>query len=309
MMLQKRGLRVERATKIHPIANWHFVLRPDGLYQDHWACVQCDFGVEVSLSVVDQEGRIGSEGSAHRSSSFLGFAWDALKTSVYYAALVLVVPLGSAVTLVAAFFATFSVVDPPVSAMMVWRQLEGETIEQTWVPLDKISPHLVRAVISSEDARFCRHGGIDWRELDLAMAQSRRRGGDLAGIRGASTISMQVTKNLLLWPGRDFARKGLEFAITPLMETIWSKRRVLEVYLNIAEWGPGIFGAEAAARAHFGKSAARLSAHEASLLAAALPNPIEREAGRPGRVTRRYAQRIRRRMPAANAYAGCILGN
>ncbi|MCB1510009.1 MAG: monofunctional biosynthetic peptidoglycan transglycosylase [Hyphomicrobiaceae bacterium] len=236
------------------------------------------------------------------------FAWSAWLTSSYFAGLVLFAPLTLAIVALSAFFLIFSVVNPPKSSLMLWRQLGGETIDQTWVPLERMSPHLVRAVISSEDARFCLHGGIDWRELDLAMARSRRRGGDLSKIRGASTISMQVTKNLLLWPGRDFVRKGLELAITPLMEVIWSKRRVLEVYLNIAEWGPGVFGAEAAAQVHFGKSANALTAREASLLAAALPNPIEREAGRPGRVTRRHAQRIRRRMPSAKAYAGCVLG-
>ena len=223
---------------------------------------------------------------------------------LYCGVVALLYPGLAAMALLSLVLLCLSFVDPPTSALMLRRQLEGDRISNTWVPLKDISPHLIRAVVSSEDARFCRHTGIDFAELDRALT----RGGetDLSDVRGASTISMQVTKNLFLWPGRSLVRKGLELLITPLMELFWTKRRILEVYLNIAEWGPGIFGAEAAARAHFSKSARRLTPREAALLAAALPNPLVRQAGNPGPKTWRHARRIQRRMPGARAYVDCI---
>ncbi|HXF53175.1 MAG TPA: monofunctional biosynthetic peptidoglycan transglycosylase [Hyphomicrobiaceae bacterium] len=204
------------------------------------------------------------------------------------------------------YFAVFRFVDPPISALMLTRLLGGQSIDQRWVPLGAISPHLVRSVIIAEDGQFCRHQGIDLRELEAELKRATRVGD--GEIRGASTISMQVSKNLLLWQGRSYLRKGLELALTVLMEVIWPKPRILEVYLNIAEWGPGIFGAEAAARHHFGKSASRLTSREAALLAAALPNPFLREAGNPGPGTRRLAALIEGRARAIGNRASCILG-
>lgn len=224
----------------------------------------------------------------------------------YYAFLALAIPAVAIFAVASVLLLTFKFVNPPMSSLMVWRVLQGEEVTQQWVPLNRISPNLIRAVVASEDARFCQHFGIDLQELEHAIARARRRN-DVTAVRGASTISMQVTKNLFLWPARSLFRKGIELAITPLMEVFWSKRRILEVYLNIAEWGPGIFGAEAAARYHFGKRARDLSVYQASLLAAALPNPIARKASAPGRTTKRYAASIRRRMPAARAYARCVL--
>lgn len=199
----------------------------------------------------------------------------------------------------------FRFVDPPMSALMLGQALAGGKVDQRWVSLDEISPNLVRAVISSEDGQFCSHFGVDFRELEHALRKAGQDGLDSA--RGASTISMQVAKNLFLWPSKDLLRKGLELGITVIMEQVWSKRRILEVYLNIAEWGPGIFGAEAAARHHFRKSAARLTAQEAALLAASLPNPHRRVAGSAGPGTRRIAQIVATRARSLGRRAACVL--
>jgi monofunctional biosynthetic peptidoglycan transglycosylase len=202
------------------------------------------------------------------------------------------------------FFLVFRFVDPPASALMIARQLGGQTIDQRWVPLELISPNLIRAVIIAEDGQFCRHRGVDLKELEAELKRAERVGNDT--VRGASTISMQVTKNLLLWQSRSYLRKGLELALAIVMELIWPKERILEVYLNIAEWGPGIFGAEAAARHHFRKPAARLTSRESALLAAALPNPFERVAGRPGPGTWRLAILIEGRARAIGNRSDCI---
>ena len=195
-------------------------------------------------------------------------------------------------------------VDPPMSAVMAWHWMSGKAIRQTWVPIERISPHLIRAVVASEDARFCRHGGIDYAALNSAYRKARRL--NSLSVHGASTISMQVVKNLFLWQDRSLIRKGLELAITPLMEAVWPKRRILELYLNIAEWGPGVFGAEAAAQHHFGRAAGRLSRAQAALLAASLPNPSVRRAGRPGPLTRRTALRVRARAANIDSMLACL---
>ncbi|MEL6287400.1 MAG: monofunctional biosynthetic peptidoglycan transglycosylase [Pseudomonadota bacterium] len=181
-------------------------------------------------------------------------------------------------------------VDPPSSNWMIADAMSGRGVEQTWVPLEEISPHVLRAVVASEDARFCQHWGVDWREVYAAVARA-----DARGPRGASTISMQTTKNLFLWEGRSYVRKAIELPLTWVMEAFWPKRRILEVYLNIAEWGPGIYGIEAAAQFHFRRSASRISPYQARLLAAALPNPVRRTAGAPGPRTSRLAARLAKR--------------
>ncbi len=160
-------------------------------------------------------------------------------------------------------------VPPPLTPLMVIRLFEGEGINKDWVPLNHISPHVGKAVMALEDTAFCSHSGFDWDEVASAV-EERLKGGPL---RGASTISMQTAKNLFLWPDRHVTRKILEAPLTVLIETLWDKRRILEVYLNVIEWGPGIYGVEAASQTYFGKSAARLSRREAALLAAVLPNP------------------------------------
>ena len=192
-------------------------------------------------------------------------------------------------------------IDPPASTLMLSQRFAGTPTTQRWIPIERISPNLVAAVVASEDGHFCRHHGVDWGELREAIETA---GDGLA--RGGSTISMQVVKNLFLWPSRSYVRKAIEIPLAYAIEALWSKRRILEIYLNIAEWGPGIFGAEAAARYHFRKPALLLTAREAALLAVSLPNPIERQAGRPGPGTLRLADNLLLRTKAAQANTACV---
>lgn len=167
--------------------------------------------------------------------------------------------------------AAYGIVPPPATPLMWLRGLEDEAWPEArrWVPLARISRHLQRAVIASEDARFCAHAGFDWVELKRVFHEWR----DGDGNRGASTITNQLAKNLFLWPGRSLLRKGLEAGFTLLIEALWSKDRILEVYLNVVEMGDGIYGAEAAARLHFRRRAAALSPQQGALIAAILPSP------------------------------------
>ena len=179
----------------------------------------------------------------------------------------------------------YSIVDP-VSTTMLSRWLSGARVERRFVPVARMSPALPLAVIIAEDGRFCSHHGIDLTEIREAIAEAD----DIDEMRGGSTITQQVAKNLFLWQGRSYVRKALEFPLALWIDLILPKRRILEIYLNIAEWGPnGEFGAEAGARRAFGKSAQSLSPHEAALLAAVLPNPISRNARQPGAGLRRLA--------------------
>ena len=228
--------------------------------------------------------------------------WQVLKRTVlisaHWAAIALLVWLGAMTVLIA----TYRFVDPPGSSLMLLHSLSGTKINQRWVDLEKISPNLVRAVIVSEDSRFCRHWGIDIREIQQAIKRSRN------GIpRGASTLTMQLAKNLFLWPSKSYFRKALEVPLTLLIELFWSKRRIMEVYLNVVEWGPGVFGAEQAARHHFGTSARRLGPNAASLLAVSLPNPIRRRAGKPNRLTSKLARIVRARARANRSAASCVV--
>jgi monofunctional biosynthetic peptidoglycan transglycosylase len=174
----------------------------------------------------------------------------------------------------------------PVSTLMLWRWVTGARVERIWTPLTAIAPALPRTVIASEDARYCVHRGVDLGELRAALQDAD----DLSDMRGGSTIAQQTAKNLFLWQGRSVVRKVLEFPLALWLDLVLGKRRLMEIYLNIAEWGPnGEFGAEAGARHAFGKSARDLSAREAALLAAILPNPLRRSAARPGPGVRRLA--------------------
>lgn len=194
-------------------------------------------------------------------------------------------------------------IDPPGSNLILLTLVRGGKVDQRWVPMERISKNLVRAVLASEDSRFCKHWGVDWRELQVAIKSNSKR-----GPRGASTISMQTAKNLFLWPTRSYVRKLFEFPLALTMDLVWPKRRMLEIYLNIAQWGPGIFGAEAAAQRHFKTSAAKLSRRQAALLSASLPNPTARKAYRPGPLTRAQAGRVQKRMRHA-VLADCIYRN
>lgn len=213
-------------------------------------------------------------------------------------ALAVIVALPFVLTLV------YAVVPPPVSNLMLIRTLSGNGIDKDWVSLGEMSPYLATAVVTSEDARFCSHYGVDWHEMQGVVEDVFDD--DEGPIRGASTISMQTAKNLFLWDGRSLARKGLELPIALWMDGVWTKRRMLEVYLNIVEWAPGVYGAEAAARHHFGKSASKLTRREAALLAAVLPNPIKRKAGKPSKRVRAIADRILLRSRIMGPYLTCL---
>jgi monofunctional biosynthetic peptidoglycan transglycosylase len=180
----------------------------------------------------------------------------------------------------------------PGTTLMGVRHLEGASVQTEWVPLEEISPQLVRAVIAAEDMKFCRHIGFDFGEIRVAFDDALEG----SGWRGASTISQQTAKNAFLWPGRDPVRKLAEIWFTGWEEVLWPKRRIMEVYLNVAEWGDGLFGAEAAAQARFGKSAKDLTAYEASLLAAVLPSPNKWSANPPGPYVASRGEKLRMRM-------------
>jgi monofunctional glycosyltransferase len=198
----------------------------------------------------------------------------------------------------------YAVVPPPFSNLMILRLFTGNGLTKDWVSLDNMSPYLAKAVITSEDARFCEHNGVDWVEFQGVIDDVFDD--DEGPIRGASTISMQTAKNMFLWDGRNFIRKGLEVPMAYYMDFVWSKRRMIEIYLNIVEWAPGIYGAEAASQFHFHKPAAKLSRREAALLAAVLPNPIKRKAGKPSKRVNYIANRILGRMNGMGGYLTCI---
>lgn len=195
-------------------------------------------------------------------------------------------------------------INPPTTFLMLRDRVQGTPVQQSWVGLEQISRHMPRAVIAAEDARFCEHRGFD---ID-AMEQAWQRNTQGGKVRGGSTISQQTAKNAFLWPGRTLVRKAIEAWFTVLIEWIWGKPRIMEVYLNIAEFGRGIFGVEAASQHYFGKSAKSLSPVEAGRLAAILPQPIKRDAAAPGRYTRRYAGRItaRTRVVANEGLDACL---
>jgi monofunctional biosynthetic peptidoglycan transglycosylase len=187
----------------------------------------------------------------------------------------------------------FRFVDPPATPLMLIRSIQrGGWIDYRPTDAAAIAPALGRAVVASEDSRFCLHHGIDFEAVQDALEDYDETG----RLRGASTITMQVTRNLFLWPGGGFVRKALEAPLALLLDALWPKRRILEVYLNVAEMGNGLFGAEAAAQAHFGRSAARLGEGEASRLAAILPSPRHWDAARPSAYVLRRASIIRARM-------------
>lgn len=181
----------------------------------------------------------------------------------------------------------------PVSTLMLGRWLTGERVERVWTPISEMSPTLVRTVVASEDARYCWHWGVDPTEIRAAID---RADGEVEDARGASTIPMQVAKNLFLWPGRSFIRKGLELPLAVWLDLVLTKRRLLEIYLNIAEWGPdGEFGVAAGAQRAFKEAPGELDARQSALLAVMLPNPHRRDAGRPGPGVRRLAARLETR--------------
>lgn len=178
----------------------------------------------------------------------------------------------------------YAIAPPPTTPYVLSEGMRLGQVQRTWVPVDKIAPIMLRAVVAAEDADFCLHWGFDMRQVRLAIEEGANR--------GASTLTQQTVKNLWLWQGRSWPRKALEAGLTPLAELMWSKRRILELYLNVAEFDAGVFGVEAAAQHHFGVSAANLSQRQAALLAAVLPNPKQRQAVNPSTATLRRARAI-----------------
>ncbi len=183
----------------------------------------------------------------------------------------------------------YRVIPPPITILMIERLFQGQGLKKHWRGLSDISPALPQAVIAAEDARFCAHHGFDFEAMRKAALHNERRPGR---VRGGSTISQQTAKNVFLWPSRDYVRKGLEAWFTILEEAIWGKRRILETYLNVVEWGPGTYGAEAAAQRYFQKDAKDLSGAEAARLAAILPDPLKWKAVNPGLYVQKRSARI-----------------
>jgi monofunctional biosynthetic peptidoglycan transglycosylase len=215
------------------------------------------------------------------------------------AALALLILVGAVVVSIVAF----RFVNPPITMVMLVEKFAGQTLKRKWVPLKDISPNLRLAVVASEDGNFCKHWGVDWGAVHDAIEQAH----SWQGVRGASTIPMQVARNIYLWEDRNYVRKALEVPLAYLMTALWSKKRMLEIYLNIAQWGPDLYGAEAASRRYFHKPASQLTEREAVLLAAALPNPDARNPARPSRTMRLVANAVEHRLPLIARRAGCVL--
>jgi monofunctional biosynthetic peptidoglycan transglycosylase len=201
--------------------------------------------------------------------------------------------------------AIYRFVPPPLTPLMVIRLFEGNWISKDWVSYEEISPNLVRAVIAAEDAGFCAHWGFDFAAIQKALRHNEKS----RRLRGGSTISNQTAKNTFLWPGDTtvtrYSRKAVEPYFTLLIEGMWGKQRIIEVYLNVVEMGPGIYGAQAAAQRYFGKSAADLSRREASLLAAVLPDPRQWSPAAPTGYILRRAGTIRQRIDQLGPMLAC----
>lgn len=193
-------------------------------------------------------------------------------------------------------------INPPGSMLMASRLIDGYGLERQWRPIASIGGDLPRQIIASEDNRFCFHGGVDWQEFWKVF--ERYREGD--AVRGASTITMQLARNLFLWQGRDPVRKALEIWLALAMDAWLPKKRIVELYVNIVEWGPGLYGAEATAQRYFGKPASRLSVTETSLMAAALPAPLRWNAGRPTAYLAERAATIRYRVQQLGDWGDCV---
>lgn len=195
-------------------------------------------------------------------------------------------------------------VPPPITWTMMGDVVGGHGVTKNWLSLDRIDPNMARAAIAAEDSRFCQHSGFDYRAIAAAAARNATGG----RIRGGSTISQQTAKNVFLWQGGGYARKALEAYFTVLIETIWGKRRIMEVYLNVAETGIGTYGVDAGAQRYFRHGAGRLSPTEAAQIAAVLPLPKKRAGIAPSGYTRRYGKSINRRIGVVrnDGLDGCL---
>ncbi len=207
--------------------------------------------------------------------------------------------------------ALFRFVPPPPTILMIEQAIKGSGLDYRWRSLDDLSPYLVTAAIAAEDARFCSHNGFDFEAIQKAMkANERAEARGSSKMRGGSTISQQTAKNVFLWPGRSYVRKGLEAGYTVLIEFGWGKKRIMEMYLNVAEFAPGVYGAEAAAQHWFGKSAKNLDRREAARLIAVLPSPRRYNAASPGPYVRRRTARIEANAGQVRAQGlnQCVIG-
>ena len=225
----------------------------------------------MARKTASRKRRTTAKTTARRSRGFAPGRWLARAFWSFALALVLMV-------------AAYRVLTPPTTPYILSEGLRLGSVQRNWVPLERIAPVVARSVVAAEDANFCLHWGIDMRAVRDAISDG--------GQRGASTLTQQTVKNLYLWQGRSWPRKALEGLMTPLAEAMWSKRRIIELYLNIAEFGEGVFGIEAAARHHFGVGASELTARQAALLAAVLASPRERSASSPSGFVRDRARAI-----------------
>lgn len=210
--------------------------------------------------------------------------------------------LGAVAAVYAVLILAFSFLPPPINAYQLGEAWRLGGIEKDWVSWDEIAPVMARSAVAAEDANFCNHWGFDMAAIREAIEDGSNR--------GASTISQQTVKNVFLWHGRSYVRKAMEAVLTPVVELVWSKERILEVYLNVAEFDEGVFGVQAAARHYFGVDAKDLSARQAARLAAVLPNPKEYNAGEPGPFVRRRAGQIQSGAEtiAADGRSACFEG-
>ncbi len=204
----------------------------------------------------------------------------------------------------AALILLYRFVPVPGTPLMMLRAVQGAGWNYTWRSMDRIAPSLARSALTAEDESFCTHHGFDTKALQKAWEDYLEDDGGT--LRGGSTISQQTAKNLLLWPGRDWLRKGLEAWLTIYIEALWPKQRIMEVYLNVVEWGRGVYGAEAAARHHFGKTAAALNTAEAARLAAVLPSPLRWSASNPGPYVQRRSEILQGRAARLGELADCL---
>lgn len=190
----------------------------------------------------------------------------------------------------------------PISTLMLGGYASLNKVERKWVSIDDVAPVLINSVMMSEDGQFCAHNGVDWAALNQVIDDA------LEGekTRGASTLTMQTAKNLFLWNSRSYIRKGIEVPLALYLDAVLAKRRIMEIYLNIAEWGKGIYGIEAASKHYFGRSAKKLSRNQAALLAVTLPNPKVRNPNKPTKSLRRVANVVQKRAQKAGAYVKCI---
>jgi len=235
---------------------------------------------------------------ASKRTRFLARAWKRpwLRRAIKVAVVLAVLPIVLTILYIPSFV-------HPISTLMVKDLVTFQGYDRRWVPLEDIAPALIHSVIMSEDGQFCSHRGVDLGELKLVIDDA------IAGEqpRGASTITMQTVKNLYLWH-RPFGtlRKVVELPLAVYTDLVMPKRRIMEIYLNIAEWGPNIYGIEAAAQHHFGRSAKNLTRRQAALLTVALPNPITRNPARPGPGLRRLASVVQARASRAGGYVDCV---